>query len=41
MVRFLKTVEERFWEKVGPHAAPTKCWLWLAATVQSKHGGLC
>ena len=39
-MRFLKTVEERFWAKVGPHADPTKCWLWLAATVQSKHGGL-
>jgi len=26
-----KTVEERFWEKVGPHTDPTKCWLWMAA----------
>jgi len=34
-----RPVEERFWEKVGPHDDPTKCWLWLAATIKSNHGG--
>jgi len=29
-----KTVEERFWEKVGDHSDPTKCWLWLACAVK-------
>jgi len=35
-----KTREERFWEKVGPHDDPTKCWLWTAGTVKNKgsHG---
>jgi len=33
----MKTVEERFWEKVGPHDDPTKCWLWTAATMNG-HG---
>jgi len=28
-------VEERFWEKVGSHDDPTKCWLWTAATVKN------
>ena len=23
-----RSAEERFWDKVGPHADPTKCWLW-------------
>jgi len=27
-----KTVEQRFWEKVGPHTDPNVCWLWLAST---------
>ena len=31
----MKTVEERFWVKVGPHDDPIKCWLWLGATVGS------
>jgi len=30
-----KTLEQRFWEKVGPHDDPAKCWLWAAATVKS------
>jgi len=30
-----KTVEQRFWEKVGDHSDPTKCWLWTAATIRS------
>ena len=33
-----KTAEQRFWVKVGPHDDPTKCWLWLAATIKSNHG---
>jgi len=32
----VKTIEQRFWEKVGPHTDSTKCWLWTAATIQSK-----
>jgi len=28
-----KTIEQRFWEKVGPHDDPTKCWLWTAHSV--------
>jgi len=31
----VKTVEQRFWEKVGPHDDPTKCWLWTANTCKS------
>jgi len=27
----MRTVEERFWEKVGPHDDPNVCWLWLGA----------
>ena len=27
-----KTLEQRFWDKVGPHDDPTKCWLWTANT---------
>jgi len=27
-----KTVEQRFWEKVGDHSDPIKCWLWTAGT---------
>ncbi len=27
-----KTVEQRFWEKVGPHDDPKVCWLWEGAT---------
>ena len=30
-----KTVEQRFWEKVGPHDDPTKCWLWTGSTVRN------
>jgi len=30
--RMKKTVEQRFWEKVGPHDDPTKCWIWLGAS---------
>jgi len=30
-----KTVEQRFWEKVGPHDDPIKCWLWTAASCKS------
>jgi hypothetical protein len=26
----VKTVEQRFWEKVGPRDDPEKCWLWMA-----------
>jgi len=33
-----KTLEERFWEKVGPHDDPNVCWLWIAATIKSNHG---
>jgi len=32
----MKTIEQRFWEKVGPHDDPHVCWLWLAATVPSR-----
>ena len=35
-----KTVEQRFWEKVGDHSDPTKCWLWTACVVKSLHGAL-
>ena len=34
-----KSVEQRFWEKVGPHDDPTKCWLWTAYATKSKSGG--
>ena len=27
-----KTIEERFWEKVGPHDDPNVCWLWIASS---------
>ena len=27
-----KTVEQRFWEKVGDYSDPIKCWLWTAAS---------
>jgi len=33
-----KTVEQRFWEKVGPHDDPTKCWLWTAGFVRNSNG---
>jgi len=26
-----RSVEERFWEKVGPHDDPNVCWLWTAS----------
>jgi len=32
-----KTVEERFWEKVGPHTDPNVCWIWQAGTVGDGH----
>ena len=28
-------VEQRFWNKVGDHSDPSKCWLWLAGTIKS------
>ena len=28
----VKTIEQRFWAKVGPHDDPNLCWLWLATT---------
>ena len=31
-----KTVEGRFWEKVGPHDDPNVCWLWTACTIKSR-----
>ena len=31
----VQTIEENFWEKVGPHDDPTKCWLWLGGTVHN------
>jgi len=34
-----KTVEQRFWEKVGSHDDPIKCWLWVGAISRSSHGG--
>jgi len=30
-----RPVADRFWEKVGPHDDPTKCWLWIAAVIKS------
>jgi len=30
-----RSLEDRFWEKVGPHDDPNACWLWLAGTVKS------
>lgn len=30
-----KTMEDRFWEKVGPHDDPAKCWLWTACSTHS------
>jgi len=33
-----KTVEQRFWEKVGPHDDPNVCWLWLACAQQGRCG---
>ena len=35
-----KTVEQRFWAKVGPHDDPTKCWLWTAFSHVGKDGKL-
>ena len=35
-----ETTIKRFWEKVGPHDDPNMCWLWMAASVESNHGGL-
>jgi len=34
-----KTVEQRFWEKVGPHDDPNVCWLWIGCSSQRKQGG--
>jgi len=31
----VKTVEQRFWDKVGPHGDPSKCWIWMAATIKA------
>lgn len=36
----MKSVEQRFWEKVGDHSQPDACWLWLACTCGSKHDNL-
>jgi hypothetical protein len=33
----MKTPEQRFWEKVGPHTDPDACWLWQGATI-TVHG---
>jgi len=30
-----RSVEDRFWEKVGPHTDPNVCWLWIAGTVKN------
>ena len=35
----MKTIEQRFWEKVGPHDDPEKCWLWLACTAKKTRYG--
>ena len=35
-----KTVEERFWAKVGPHDDPNVCWLWIGATRSNSSGKL-
>ena len=32
-----RPVEERFWEKVGFHDDPTKCWLWLGTASTGSH----
>jgi len=32
-----KTVEQRFWEKVGPHTNSKVCWLWLGASSIGNH----
>jgi len=36
----MKTIEQRFWEKVGPHDDPSICWLWAAEFVSNagRHG---
>lgn len=31
----MKTVEQRFWDKVGHHSDPDACWIWLAGTIKS------
>jgi len=31
-----RPIAERFWDKVGPHDDPTKCWLWTASTIKSR-----
>ena len=38
MPRWNKTIEQRFWEKVGDHSDPTKCWLWTASTNGKGYG---
>ena len=37
MPRWTKTLEERFWEKVGKRG-PLECWPWLAATDSNGYG---
>ena len=34
----MKTVEQRFWEKVGPHDDPAKCWIWMATSIDGGSG---
>jgi hypothetical protein len=36
----MKTLEERFWEKVGPHDDPNSCWLWAASNQGNGNGKL-
>jgi len=33
-----KTVEQRFWAKVGPHTDSNVCWLWVASCHASRGG---
>ena len=30
-----RTIEQRFWDKVGPHDNPAVCWIWQGG----KHDG--
>jgi len=38
----VQSIEENFWEKVGPHDDPIKCWLWLGTktNINKEHHGL-
>ena len=33
-----KTVEQRFWEKVGDHSDSSVCWLWAGGFTRGSHG---